>query len=67
MSEFIVEGERRSILIAPPKRTKVASIGLEINNMASAIVSDGTWLLYRGIRAKRHYSYFQEKIEGLNH
>ncbi|QXJ30952.1 ISC1476 family transposase [Saccharolobus shibatae] len=30
--------------------------------MASVVVDDGTWLLYKGIRAKEDYFYFEERI-----
>jgi len=58
-SKHIVKGERRLIQIKSPKGNKAASIDLGINNLASVVVSDGTWLLYKGIRAKEDYFYFQ--------
>lgn len=58
----IVKGERKSIQIASPKGNKVASIDLGINILASVIVDDGTWLLYKGVRAKEDYFYLQKKI-----
>jgi len=61
-SKFIVRGERRLIQIATPKGSRVASIDLGINNLASVVVDDGTWLLYKGVRAKEDYFYFQRKI-----
>jgi putative transposase len=61
-SKFIVRGERRVIQIKSPKGNKAASIDLGINNLASVVVSDGTWLLYKGVRAKEDYFYFQRKI-----
>jgi putative transposase len=61
-SKFIVRGERRLIQITTPKGSKVASIDLGINNLASVVVDDGTWLLYKGVRAKEDYFYFQRKI-----
>jgi len=61
-SRHIVKGERRVIQIESPKGNKAASIDLGINNLASVVVSDGTWLLYKGVRAKEDYFYFQRKI-----
>jgi len=61
-SKFIVRGERRIIQIATPKGSKVASIDLGINNLASVVVSDGTWILYKGVRAKEDYFYFMKRI-----
>ncbi|MFP3483124.1 MAG: transposase, partial [Caldivirga sp.] len=61
-SRHIVKGERRVIQITTPKGSRVASIDLGINNLASVVVSDGTWLLYKGVRAKEDYFYFQRKI-----
>jgi len=54
-SKHIVRGER-------PRGNRVASIDLGINNLASVVVSDGTWILYKGIRTKEDYFYFQRKI-----
>ncbi len=61
-SKYIVEGERKSIQIATPKGNNVASIDLGINVLASVTVSDGAWLLYRGVRVKEDYFYFQRRI-----
>ena len=61
-SRHIVKGERKSIQVESPKGSKVASIDLGINNLASVVVSDGTWILYKGIRTKEDYFYFQRKI-----
>jgi len=61
-SKYIVRGERRSIQIASPKGNKVASIDLGINVLASVVVDDGTWLLYKGVRVKEDYFYLQRKI-----
>ncbi|AON96453.1 IS605 family OrfB family transposase [Acidianus two-tailed virus 2] len=61
-SKYIVKGERKSIQIAKPKGNKIASIDLGINVIASVVVSDGTWLLYKGIRTKEDYFYFQKRI-----
>jgi len=61
-SKHIVKGERRLIQIKSPKGNKVAAIDLGINNLASVVVSDGTWLLYKGVRVKEDYFYFQRKI-----
>jgi len=61
-SKWIVRGERKSIQIEAPKGNKVASIDLGINVLASVVVDDGTWLLYKGIRVKEDYFYLQRKI-----
>jgi len=61
-SRHIVRGERKSIQVESPKGSKVASIDLGINNLASVVVNDGTWILYKGVRAKEDYFYFQRKI-----
>jgi putative transposase len=61
-SKFIVHGERKVIQITTPKGSRVASIDLGINNLASVVVDDGTWLLYKGIRAKEDYSYLMKRI-----
>jgi putative transposase len=64
-SRHIVKGERRLIQIKSPKGNKAASIDLGINNLASVVVSDGTWLLYKGIRAKEDYFYMQRLISRI--
>jgi len=64
-SKFIVRGERRLIQIATPRGSRVASIDLGINNLASVVVSDGTWLLYKGVRAKEDYFYLQGLISRI--
>ena len=61
-SRWIVKGERRSIQITSPKGNKVASIDLGINNLASVVVSDGMWILYKGVRTKEDYFYFMKRI-----
>ena len=61
-SKYIVRGERKSIQVESPKGNKVASIDLGINVLASVVVNDGTWLLYKGVRTKEDYFYFQKKI-----
>jgi len=61
-SKWIVHGERKSIQVETPKGNKVASIDLGINVLASVVVDDGTWLLYKGVRAKEDYFYLQRKI-----
>jgi len=61
-SKYIVRGERKSIQVEAPKGNKVASIDLGINVLASVVVNDGTWLLYKGVRAKEDYFYLQRKI-----
>jgi len=64
-SRHIVKGERRLIQIATPRGSRVASIDLGINNLASVVVSDGTWLLYKGVRAKEDYFYMQRLISRI--
>ncbi|MGC9074049.1 MAG: RNA-guided endonuclease InsQ/TnpB family protein, partial [Caldisericum sp.] len=61
-SKHIVKGERKNIQVKSPKGNKAASIDPGINNMASALVSDGTWLLYKGVRTKEDYFYLQRMI-----
>jgi len=61
-SKYIVRGERKTIQIGSPKGNKVASIDLGINVLASVVVNDGTWLLYKGVRIKQDYFYLQRKI-----
>jgi putative transposase len=61
-SKYIVKGERRAIQVERPRGSRVAAIDLGINNLASVVVDDGTWLLYKGIRTKEDYFYFQRKI-----
>jgi len=61
-SKHIIKGERRAIQTATPKGSKVASIDLGINVLASVVVDDGTWLLYKGVRAKEDYFYFEKRI-----
>ncbi|MFP3297752.1 MAG: transposase, partial [Thermocladium sp.] len=64
-SKHIVKGERRAIQVESPKGNKAASIDLGINNLASVVVSDGTWLLYKGVRAKEDYFYLQRLISRI--
>jgi len=61
-SEHIVRGERESTQIEPPKGNKVASIDLRINVLPSAVMNDGTWLLYKGLRTEEDYFYLEKKI-----
>jgi len=61
-SKWIVRGERKSIQVKSPKGNKVSSIDLGINILASVVVDDGTWLLYKGVRIKQDYFYLQRKI-----
>ena len=61
-SKYIVRGERKTIQIESPKGNRIASIDLGINILASVVVDDGTWLLYKGVRAKEDYFYLQKKI-----
>jgi len=64
-SKHVMRGERKSIQIESPKRNKVASIDLGINVLASVVINDGTWLLYKGLRTKEDYFYFEKKIAGV--
>ena len=64
-SKFIVRGERRFIQIATPRGNRVAAIDLGINNLASVVVDDGTWLLYKGVRAKEDFFYMQRLISRI--
>jgi len=64
-SKHIVHGERRVIQITTPKGSKVASIDLGINNLASVVVDDGTWILYKGMRTKEDYFYLQRLISRI--
>jgi len=61
-SKHIVRGERKSIQIESPKGNKAASIDLGINVLASVVIDDGTWLLYKGVRTKEDYFYFEKKV-----
>jgi len=61
-SKWIVRGERKSIQVKSPKGNKIASIDLGINILASVVVDDGTWLIYKGVRIKEDYFYLQRKI-----
>jgi transposase len=64
-SRHIVRGERRAIQVATPRGNRVASIDLGINNLASVVVDDGTWILYKGVRAKEDYFYMQRLISRI--
>jgi Transposase and inactivated derivatives len=61
-AKYIVQGERKTIQVKTPKSNRVASIDLGINVLASVVVNDGTWLLYKGVRTKEDYFYFEKKI-----
>ena len=61
-SKHVVRGERKSIQVKSPKGSKMASIDLGINVLASVVVDDGTWLLYKGVRAKEDYFYLGKRI-----
>jgi len=61
-SKHILRGERKSIQVKSPKGNKMASIDLGINVLASVVIDDGTWLLYKGVRAKEDYFYLQNRI-----
>jgi len=64
-SKHIVRGERKSIQVKSPKGSKAASIDLGINVLASVVIDDGTWLLYKGVRAKEDYFYLGKRIAGV--
>lgn len=55
----IVRGEHRSIEVAGPKGDRVAGIDLGVNIVASVVVDDGTWIVYRGARLKEDYFHFE--------
>jgi transposase len=61
-SKHIIQGERKTIQVKTPKGNRVASIDLGINVLASVLVNDGTWLLYKGVRTKEDYFYFEKRI-----
>ncbi|MFP3220726.1 MAG: transposase [Candidatus Marsarchaeota archaeon] len=61
-SKYILHGERKTFQVESPKGNKVASIDLGIDVLASVVMNDGTWLLYKGIRTKEDYFYFEKKI-----
>jgi len=61
-SKYILHGERKTIQVEPPKGNDVASIDLGVNVLASVVIDDGTWLLYKGLRTKEDYFYFEKKI-----
>jgi len=61
-SKYIVHGERKTIQVESPRGNKAASIDLGINVLASAVVDDGTWLLYKGVRTKEDYFYLEKRI-----
>jgi transposase len=61
-SKHIIYGEKKAIQVESPKGNKVASIDLGINNLASIVLNDGTWFLYKGVRAKEDYFYLEKKI-----
>jgi putative transposase len=64
-SRHIVKGERRVIQVERPRSSRIAAIDLGINNLASVVVDDGTWLLYKGVRAKEDYFYLQRLISRI--
>jgi len=61
-SKHVVRGERKSIRMAGPRGDVAAAVDLGINILASAVTSSGTWLLYRGSRAKEDFFYLTKKI-----
>ena len=60
-SKHILRGERKSIQVKSPKGNKMASIDLGINVLASVVIDDGSWLLYKGVRTK-DYFYLGKRI-----
>jgi len=61
-SKHVVRGERKSIQVKSPRGNRVAAIDLGINVLGSVVIDDGTWLLYKGVRAKEDYFYFGKRI-----
>jgi len=61
-SKHVVRGEGKIIQVKSPKGNKMASIDLGINVLASVVIDDGTWLLYKGVRTKEDYFYLQNRI-----
>jgi transposase len=61
-SKYIIYGEKKNIRVELPRGNKVASIDLGINNLASIVLNDGTWFLYKGIKTKEDYFYLENKI-----
>jgi putative transposase len=61
-SKHVVRGERKSIRMAGPRGDVAAAVDLGINILASAVTSSGTWLLYRGSRAKEDFFYLTKRI-----
>jgi len=61
-SKYILHGERKTISVESPRGNRAASIDLGINVLASVVMNDGTWLLYKGLRTKEDYFYFEKKI-----
>ncbi|MGC8970422.1 MAG: transposase, partial [Conexivisphaera sp.] len=61
----MVRGERRSIEVAKPKGEEVAGIDLGVKIIASVVVSDGSWIVYRGARLREDYFHFERRIAGL--
>jgi len=64
-SKYILHGERKTIQVESPKGNKLASIDLGINVLASVVMNDGIWLLYKGLRTKEDYFYFEKKIAAM--
>jgi len=61
-SKHVVRGERKVIQVESPRGNRVAAIDLGINVLGSVIIDDGTWLLYKGVRAKEDYFYLGKRI-----
>jgi len=64
-SKYILHGERKTIQVESPKGNKLAPIDLGINVLASVVMNDGIWLLYKGLRTKEDYFYFEKKIAAM--
>jgi putative transposase len=62
VSKFIVRGERRVIQVFSPRGSKSAFIDLGVNILATVVVSDGVWVMYRGVRVKEDYFYIMRRI-----
>jgi len=61
-SKHVVRGERKVIQVESPRGNRVAAIDLGINVLGSVVIDDGTWLLYKGVRAKEDYFYLGKRI-----
>ncbi|MGC9178499.1 MAG: transposase, partial [Conexivisphaera sp.] len=61
----MVQGKRRSVEVAGPRGDEVAGIDLGLKIIASVVVSDGSWIVYRGARLNEDYFHFEHRIAGL--